>query len=405
MSHQGKFSAGIGVIAAALALCACGSSSGSSSGGGGPITIGASISQTGGLGTFAPLITAGYDQAVNQVNAQGGLEVGGKRRKVKLVLLDNGSDSTTAAEQIRTLVTSDNAVALLGAATPPITVPEAAAAEALRVPYVTSITPVSSWLAATKGAARYAWDFFFNPPAAVANEFTVSNTVKTNKKVALFTDNETDGVQWGQLVEQDAPKAGYRVVMHAVFPVGESDFHSFVQEAVSRGAQIVIAQMTPPDGITLWKQMKGLGYHPKVVFCEKCAATIAFPQALGSLANGTLTQGFWTSSEGLPGTAQVKATLGKRFPDDLDLSLAVASETAAQVLFDAITRANSADPARINAAIGQTDKTYTFAHIKFGRGNVAVTPSFMEQWQGTKAVQVYPPVAGEKLQFPAAGMQ
>jgi branched-chain amino acid transport system substrate-binding protein len=387
-----------------LMLAACGSS-GSGSSGSGPITLGASISQTGALATFAPLITAGYTDAINRVNAQGGLKVGDARRKVKLVLLDNTSDANTAAQQIRTLVTQDGAVALLGAATPPITVPEAAAAEAQRTPYVTSITPVGSWLAATKSASHYAWDFFFDPPNAVAAEFKTADMAATNHKVALFTDNEADGVAWGTLVSKLGPAAGYSIVMHAVFPVGTTDFRSFVQQAAARNADIVIAQMTPPDGIALWKQMAGLGYHPKMAFCEKCAATGAFPQALGALANGTNTQGFWSSAEHLPGTAQVEADLGGKFGNDLDLSIAVASDTAAQLLMDAIARAGSTDAAKINAAIGQTDQTYTFAHIKFGAGNAAVTPSLMEQWQGTKAVQVYPAVPGARLEFPAAGLQ
>ena len=369
----------------------------------GPITIGATISQTGSLATFAPLITAGYDQAINQVNAAGGLQVGSSKRKVKLVLLDNQSDANTAAQQIKTLVTSDGAVALLGAATPPITVPEAAAAEAERTPYVTSMTPVGSWLAATKGQSHYAWDLFFNPPAAVQNEFTTANLVTTNKEVALFTDNEADGVAWAQLVNQLVPKNGYRVVMHATFPVGTTNFQSFIQQASAKGAQIVIAQMTPPDGITLWKQMKGLSYHPKLAFCEKCAATGAWNQALGSLANGTETSGFWSSTEGLPDTAQIKATLGTKFNNDLDLSLAVASETAAQVVMDAISKAGTTGAAQVNTAIGEADKTYPFAHIKFGAGNAAVTPSLMEQWQNGDAVQVLPRDA--KLQSPTAGLQ
>jgi branched-chain amino acid transport system substrate-binding protein len=406
MFAPSKAVAGMGIAAATMALAACGSSSGSGSGSGGsgPITIGASVSETGSLAPFATQISAGYDQAIAQVNAAGGLQVGKAKRKVKLIVLDNQSDANTAAQQIRTLVTSDSAVALLGAATPPITVPEAAAAEAERIPYVTSITPTGSWLAATKGQSHYAWDFFFDPPIAVQNEFKTADMVKTDKKIALFTDNEADGIAWGQLVEALAPKAGYSVAMHATFPVGTTDFHSFVQQAASRGADIVIAQMTPPDGITLYKQIKGLGYHPRMIFCEKCAATMAFTQATGALSDGTLTQGFWSSSEGLPDTAQVKATLGKKFPDDLDLSLAVASETAAQVLMDAISRAGSTSPTAINTAIGQTDKTYPFAHIRFGTGNVAVTPSLMEQWQNSKAVQVLPPSSSGKLQFPDAGL-
>ena len=409
MLHSRKVTACFGVTACLLTIAACGSSSSSGSGSGsgsgnGTITIGASLSQTGPLAQFAPLITAGYQQAIAQVNAQGGLPVGATKRKVKLVLLDNQSNANTAAQQVRTLVTQNGVTALLGAATPPINVPEASAAEAERVPFVTSLMPIGPWIAASK-SWHYAWALFFNPPDAVQAELKTAELAKTDKKIALFTDNEADGVAWAQLVGQMAPAAGYKVVTHATFPVGTSDYRSYVEHAASAGADIVIAQMVPPDGLALWKQMKSLGYHPKFAFCEKCANAAAFPQALGPIANGTSVTTFWSSAENLPGTAQATATLGKKFTDDPDLGEAVAAETAAQVLFDAIARAGSTDPAKIDAAIAQTDKTYTFAHIKFATDNAAVTPSLMTQWQNGSAVQVYPTTRDGKVQVPAAGLQ
>jgi branched-chain amino acid transport system substrate-binding protein len=397
--------AGAAACVAALtgAVAACG---GNGSGGGdGDVVIGASISSTGALAQFAPLITSGYENAVQRVNAQGGLQVGETRRKVRLVLLDNRSDPNQAAAQIRALVNQKGAVALLGAATPPITIPQASTAEALRIPYVTSITPVGPWLAGSKSGWRYAWDFFFDPGNAVDVEFKTADLAKSNKKVALFTDNEADGKAWAQIVQAKAPAAGYSVVTHATFPVGTTNFRSFVSEAKAKGADIVIAQMVPPDGIALWKQMKALGFKPKVAFCEKCGDAGAFPKAVGPAANGTSTNGFWTSEQNLPGTSEAKATLGKKFDNDPDLSLAVASMTAADVLLDAIKAAGTTDAAKVNAAIARTDKTYTFAPIKFGKGNAAVTPSVMQQWQGGTAVQVYPVTDGARFQFPAEGLR
>jgi branched-chain amino acid transport system substrate-binding protein len=193
-------------------------------------------------------------------------------------------------------------------------------------------------------------------------------------------------------------------VSHPVFPVGTTDFKSFVLQAKQAGASVVIAQMVPPDGIALWKQMKALAYTPQAAFCEKCGDSGAFPAALGGVANGTLTAGFWTSQAGLPDTAHIKATLGKTFKDDPDLSIAVWAYTAPKVLMDAIVKAGSTDPAKVQAALAATNATYPFAHIQFTSNNAATTPSYMEQWQGGAAIQVYPPTSA-KLQFPAAGLK
>lgn len=390
-------------VAAIGGVAACGSD-GSGGGSDGEIVLGASYPATGPLAALAPVIKSGYEQAVKETNTAGGLQVGDAKRKVKLELLDNKSDPNLAAQQVRNLVNERNAVAILGSATPQLNIPSAAAAEALRVPFVTSITPVGPWMAGNESGWRYAWNFFFDPVAAVEAEFKVAGMTDTNKNVALFVSNEADGKAWAEIVGQIAPKAGYKVVASSTFPVGTTNFRSAIADARGKDADIVIAQLPPPDGIALWKQMKGLDYTPKVAFCEKCGDSGAFADALGEVADGATTAGFWTSQSGLPRTDEMKATLGKQFDNDPDLSLAIASLTAAQVLMDAISTAGTTEPTKVNEAIKATDKTYPFAPIKFGEGNAATTPSLMQQWRQGKTVQLLPPVEGVELEAPVAGL-
>jgi branched-chain amino acid transport system substrate-binding protein len=387
---------------ATVAVAACGSS-GSGSGGGGPVVIGTSVSKTGALAFAAPQILAGYDQAISQVNAAGGLDVGGKKRTVKLVVLDNASDPNQATAQVHTLVDQDGAVALLGAATPPINQPEASVAESLKTPFITAVEPVNPWIAAGR-KWHYAFQFGFDNRQAIADEYKALDGLKTNKKIALFTDNEIDGQQWSSTEPQFAAQNGYKIVSHAVFPVGTTDYKSFVLQAKSAGADVVIAQMQPPDGIALWKQMKALGYTPKAVFCEKCGATAAFVAAVGPASDGTMTAGFWTSKAALPDTAMIESTLGKKFPDDPDLALAVWAYTAPRVLMDAIVKAGSTDAGKVQAALAATNASYPIGHIQFTDNNSATTPSYMEQWQGKAALQVVPS-SGSTVQFPADGFK
>jgi branched-chain amino acid transport system substrate-binding protein len=105
-------------LALAVAACSSGSGTGSSSSGGanagsgGKITIGATLSLTGSLSVLGPPLEAGYEQEIADVNAAGGIAVGGTKEKLKLVVLDNGSDPGTASAQARDLVLRDHAVAL-----------------------------------------------------------------------------------------------------------------------------------------------------------------------------------------------------------------------------------------------------------------------------------------------------
>jgi branched-chain amino acid transport system substrate-binding protein len=131
-------------LALAVAACSGGSGTGSSSpgganagsGSGGKVTIGATLSLTGSLSVLGPPLEAGYEQEIADVNAAGGTAIGGTKEKLKLVVLDNGSDPSTASSQASGLVLRDHAVALLGFATPQIVLPTALVAEQLRVPFL-----------------------------------------------------------------------------------------------------------------------------------------------------------------------------------------------------------------------------------------------------------------------------
>ena len=373
-----------------LGLAACG---GATSGGTQTIVIGATLPMTGSLGFFGPLIQTGYMKAVNDINASGGLAVGGTKYKIQLVVLDNKSDPNTASQQVRTLFLENNAVALLGAVTPPLDIPISNIGEQLKRPVVQSLTPLQAWLSGRQGGWNYAWDMFFDENQMTQLQFQTSDLVKTNKRVALFTDTEEDGITMGKLWEQKAPQFGYQIVYHATFPVGTTNFSSQIAAAKSAHADVLIAQMIPPDAAGLWKQMKSLGYQPKTAFCEKCANSSGWEQILGPVGEGTMAADWWSPSLGLPETNAFVTTYGKN-GITTDLSIIVATNTAARVLFDAISQAQSLDPTAINTALGKTNKIYPLGHIQFEANHAVPIMALMDQWQGMNMVRVYPATQG-----------
>lgn len=385
-----------------MSLAACGGTAGA--GGSQTVVIGTTLPLTGSLASFGPLIQTGYMKAVNDINASGGLTVGGTKHKVQLIVLDNQSDPNMASQQARTLLLKDNAVALLGAFSPPLDIPISNVGEQLHRPVIQSLTPLEAWLSGRQGGWNYAWDLFFDENQMTNLQFQTSSLVKTNKRVALFTDTEEDGITMGKLWEQKAPQFGYQVVYHAQFPVGTTNFSSQIAAAQAAKADVLIAQMIPPDAAGLWKQMKSLGYQPKTAFCEKCAATSAWRTILGSVAEGTMTVDWWSPSLSLPDTNTFISTYGKN-GITTDLSAIVAMNSVAQILFDAITQANSLDPAAINAAIGKTNKTYPVGHIQFGSNHTAPLIAGMDQWQGQNMVRVYPASQGAaNVESPIPGL-
>ena len=254
----------------------------------GDVVIGAVLPLTGPLAPFGANIRIGYQSAVDAVNKAGGLDVGGTKRQVSLVILDDQSDPNMATDQARTLIQRNNAVALLGSATPPLNIPISNVADQLKRPLIIGACPIRAWLSGKPDGWQFSWDMFFDELQMTDLQYQTSDLAQTNKKVALFTDTEEDGVVMGDLWEQKAPKAGYEIAYHAKFPVGTTNFSSQIDAAKSAQAQVLIAQMIPPDAFALWKQMKALNYQPVVAFCEKCGNSSAWHQVLADVGEGPM---------------------------------------------------------------------------------------------------------------------
>lgn len=223
-------------------------------------------------------------------------------------------------------------------------------------------------------------------------QFLSMDSVQTNKKVAIFTDNGPDGLAMANLWKAKASKFGYEIVYDIHFPAGTNDFGDMIRKAKDAKAEIVISEMLTPDGISLVKQMKALNYKPKGFFIEKGAEPVQFEKALGADANGINVAGFWDPSLPFPGAQELRQSFEKDTGETFSQHIAD-TYTAAQILLGAIKAAGSLDKMAINEAIGKTDKTYVMGPINFTKGpgkNVAAVPTFMLQWQNGKTEIVYP---------------
>jgi branched-chain amino acid transport system substrate-binding protein len=389
----------------AVSIAACGGGETPTATGPQTIVVGATLPLTGPLAVVGVILKAGYQAAVDEANAAGSVKINGTKAKINLVILDNASDANTASSQATTLFLKNNAVALLGPFTPPLVIPVSQVAERVKRPLITSVAPVQAWLSGRPSGWQYAWDIFFDENQQTRLIFQTANMTQTNKRVALFTDTEQDGIVMGGLWEQQAPQFGYQIVSRAKFPVGTTNFSSQIAAAKAANADILITQMIPPDAMALWKQMKSLGYHPKLVEAEKGSSTTTWPQSLGSVAEGALISNFWSKSLNYPGdSALITKSQQAGFSATIEIAGFIAGYTLGQILFDAINSANSTDPTALNTAISKTNKTYPLGPIKFAANHADAIPAILLQWQNGDTVQVYPRASGVTLEAPAKGL-
>lgn len=354
------------------------------------IVIGASLPLSGALAGFGSFQQWGYKRAVDEVNKAGGITIDGARRPVRLVIRDDKTDPNATAANTETLISRERVVAMLGSCTPALVNAGALVAERARKPMVTGCNPLEAFKAVRKW--QYVWDLFFHEPQLAAVQFKALADLgaQTNRKIAIWHDNGPDGqMVGGQIWPALAKEFGYEVVQNADFPVDNTQFTSIIAEAKSKGAEIVMVDAITPQAIAIRKQMAAAGFTPKVLNIEKGAEPVQFAEALGKLADGVLVGGYWDPSFPYPGAAE----LAKAFESETRLTSSqhiADSYAAAQILLDAIAAAGSTDPEKINAAIGETNKTYVVGPVQFDRDHTAKLPVVSLQWQGGKTIVVWP---------------
>ncbi|MFT4288504.1 ABC transporter substrate-binding protein [Nocardioides sp.] len=407
MSRLSQFAGvGLSTTLALASLSACGSSSSSSSSSDDTIKIGVSLSLTGDLGPIGPIQKAGLDYAVKRVNDAGGIEVDGETKKVELIVQDNKSDSTLAGSQAREMALKDGVSAFLTGCTPTAVLPVVQVAEAQHVPVIATCNPIGVFETFSKEGFKYSWDMFFAETEQGTDIFQTFDQVESNKKVALFTDTEPDGVAQRELFKSAATEAGYDVVGDYSFAVGTTDYSSFIKDAKSKGAQLVLSQTVIPDGIALYKQIKALELKPVAALAAKAGSSGAWWDGLGDTAQGTLTTAYWAPGGML--SDDLQAALTEQLPTIPDQGIAVSSFSAAYVLLDAIAKAGSSEPSEINDAIAASDLDTPVGHIAFDpTTHVCATDLYVLQWNEGSADQVFPADAtgSVPLVAPVAGLQ
>lgn len=396
MRHSTRRTRTVGVVAAiaalALSIAGCtpiGGDSGAS-GSDEPIRIGATVPLSGPLAGFGSFLKWGYEHAVEEVNAAGGIEIDGVARQVELTIIDDKTDPNEVTAGTKTLISNTGVDALLGSCTPDLVNPGAVVADSQGVPFVSGCNPIEVFKSVKEWT--WAWDVFFSVPELAAAPFAAleANGIETNKKLFILHDNGPDGKALGlEIWPAMAEANGYEVVGSVEFPADNTDFSAAIQKARDSGADVVFIDSITPAAISIRKQMAAIGWTPKVILAEKGGEPIQFAEALGDLANGILVGAYWDPSFDYPGAEDLKAAFEEE--TGLTSSQHIAdSYSVAMVLLDAIAAAGSLDPQAINDAIAATDKTYAVGPISFDDEHAARIAVVQSQWQDGVPVIVWP---------------
>ena len=386
-----------------LGLAVVAFASGSGAAPAGVVRLGAVIPLTGRFASGGAQVRAGYEMAVEDLNARGGVRVGGQQLRLELVVVDDESDPTKTVSRMEALAQQDVAV-YLGGFGSDLHAAAAAVAEKNRTPYCG--VAFALWGIHQRGY-KYLFSPFPKSPEMAIETYRMLNGYllqdQRPRRVAIFAERTDWGREISNLWSVRSTEFGYQVVFRGEYTVGTRDLSDLILRAKAAGAELVLGVPTPPDGITLVRQMKELDFNPKALLLIRAPDAPAWSQSLGRDGDYTLLMPGWHPGVKFPGAADLNRKHQERFGRPADVLVGPAY-ACVQVAADAIQRAGSLDRERIREAMASTSlRSTVVGPVRFRPDGTSPVTTVVVQWQAGRQELVWPrEFATRPLAYPAA---
>jgi branched-chain amino acid transport system substrate-binding protein len=276
--------------------------------------------------------------------------------KVEVVFADNQGSPATGQNQALRLITEEKVVALTGAYQSGITLTASAIAEKYGIPFLTGES-----VAANLTERGFKWFFRTTPIATdfvkVYYDFLTDMKAAGAKtdNVALVHDNTEYGTSVANTITTGFKEKGLNVALDVAYPSNATDVQSQVLQLKEKKPDVVIMVSYTSDAILFAKTFQAQDYKPPILLADDAGySDPSFIKAVGKISQGAFNRSAW--SVGPPGspTAIIAKMYKEKSGDEMD-DTAARQMTGFFVLVEAIDRAGSTDPAKIQAALKATD--------------------------------------------------
>ena len=363
------------------------------------IKIGAINPYSGPLALYGTEVTRGYELAVDQINAAGGIN----GRKIELVRGDAGTPQQGIAT-VEQLVTKDKVDMFVGTYISAIS--NTASDTAMRYNKLYWETNAVAQNLIDRGLPNFVRTGPDGGIFAARTVDTVRNLIapalkKDMKDLKVWLEHEDSiyGTSIAEVQKRMFEAFGTKVVGVGAHSARTIDLNDTVLRAKQANPDILIQTGYVPDGNLLMRTARDQGFKPAAMLWVGTGDTPETLQSLGAASlEGVLVVGYprndITEKFG-PGSKAYLAAYQAKYKADPIAPQGMAAYSGIQILFEALKAAGSTEPEKVRAAIAKMDKpegSYPSGYgVKFGkdfqniRANLTTT-----QWQNGKMVTVFP---------------
>ncbi len=377
----------------------------------------------------APLATAflyGWDAergiklAAEEINAKGGVTVGGKKRPFQVEVIDTrdlepGVPVSEALLGLEKLILEKKADFIIGG---PVRSEAALAAMDLlnRHKKVSILTTGVLTPAYTKKVeenyGKYKYCFRNTSHVGVMmNEFiTMIEDLKKGhnfNKAYIMVQDVAHARGGGEAMKKGLTDKGWTVIDTKIYPTGTVDYSVGLTDADKKGAQILFLWMDMPESAVLLKQWSDMQLKCLPIGFVNAAEQPGFWKATGGKGEYlivNLVNGGNAPAKITPWTMKFVDAYKKKWGIEPEGYGTSSSYMAVYQLKEAIEKANSTDSEAVIKALENIDIMGVYGRMRFDKKTHQVMPSFdpkegavtgIIQWQAGKRVQVFPPKVAE----------
>ena len=330
--------------------------------------------------------------------AKGGGLSGLKGAKIQMIFADNQGTPAAGQNQTLRLITQEKVVAVIGAYQSGITLTASAVAEKYGIPF---LNPES--VAANLTERGFKW-FFRTTPVAADFAKAYSAFLKEQKaagrkveSIALVHENTEYGNSVASVIANTFAKDGLNVSTKVSYSANSTDVQPQVLQLKEKNPDVAIFISYTSDAILYAKTMKAVNWKPVILIADDGGFNDpAFVKAMGSETEGLISRSVF--APGKPGSvAAICDALYKKKTggDGLD-DVSARALQGFLVMADAINRAGSTDPAKIQAALRATDLkpeqlVAGYDGVKFDdKGQNILASTLVTQLRNSQYVSVWP---------------
>ena len=329
-------------------------------------------------------VEANYTLWSEQINAAGGLDIKGQKRKVELVGYDDQSDVETSIRTYEKLM-GDDKVDLIFAP--------------WGSNFAFAVAPVANKygypVLSTTGSAKKLLDmklpYFFGASwtAEQSTRALVEVMAAANvKTVAIGYMDDLFGLERYNIMVPMLKERGITVAGEKSFPANVKDLSVVLKDFKAKEPDALIGLTYPGESFLMTAQAKEIGFNPKLFYVAIGPAFPFFKQRFGDAVEGMMGFGTWSTSQG-PAQQQYRDAYFKRFGKEPDRDTTGFVWSALQVQQEAIEKAGL-DRKAIRDYIASHEFSTLIGRVAYKDGAMARDTGTLGQWQNGSYEVIWP---------------